>query len=145
MDGCGLQAPAETPEEPAAQAASLPQLSTSRAAQSKEQPGAIPKGESCSCLVGVAQSLAQSQCRSKADGCSKSTGLLCRIVMHSICICSWCACKVIITGLTVVSCAGFFADKDADAKARGEDKKKKSKEEQFSDFMTSIAADVQEV
>lgn len=64
--------------------------------------------------------------------------------MHSICICSWCACKVIITGLIVVSCAGFFADKDADAKARGEDKKK-SKEEEFSDFMTSIAADVQEV
>jgi hypothetical protein len=47
--------------------------------------------------------------------------------------------------LIVMSCAGFFADKDADAKARGEDVKKKSKEEEFSDFMTSIAADVQEV
>ena len=44
-----------------------------------------------------------------------------------------------------MSCAGFFADKDADAKARGEDVKKKSKEEEFLDFMTSIAADVQEV
>lgn len=40
--------------------------------------------------------------------------------------------------------AGFFADKDADAKARGEDTKKKSKEEQFSDFMSSIAVDVLE-
>ena len=41
-------------------------------------------------------------------------------------------------------CAGFFADKDADAKARGEDVKKKSKEEEFSDFMSSIAVDVRE-
>ena len=41
-------------------------------------------------------------------------------------------------------CAGFFADKEADAKARGEDEKKKSKEEEFSDFMSSIAVDVQE-
>ena len=40
--------------------------------------------------------------------------------------------------------AGFFADKEADAKARGEDKKKKSKEEEFSDFMSSIAVDVRE-
>ena len=42
-------------------------------------------------------------------------------------------------------CPGFFADKDADAKARGEDKKKKSKDEEFSDFMSAIAVDVQEV
>ena len=41
-------------------------------------------------------------------------------------------------------CAGFFADKDADAKARGEDVKRKSKDEEFSDFMSSIAVDVRE-
>ena len=40
--------------------------------------------------------------------------------------------------------AGFFADKEADAKARGEDKNKKSKEEEFSGFMSSIAVDVRE-
>ena len=40
--------------------------------------------------------------------------------------------------------AGFFADKEADAKVRGEDKKKKSKEEEFTDFMSSIAVDVRE-
>lgn len=46
--------------------------------------------------------------------------------------------------MTQYDCAGFFADKDADAKARGEDVKKKSKEEEFSDFMSSIAVDVRE-
>ena len=58
MYGHGLQAPAEIPEEPPAQAASLLQPSTSRAAHSKEQAGAIPKGEPCSPLTEVAHALA---------------------------------------------------------------------------------------
>ena len=41
--------------------------------------------------------------------------------------------------------AGFFANADADAKARGEKPAKpRSKDEQFTDFMTSIAADMKE-
>ncbi len=41
--------------------------------------------------------------------------------------------------------AGFFANADADAKARGEKPAKpRSKDEQFTDFMASIAADVKE-
>ena len=59
MYGRGLQARAETPEEPPAQAASLPQPSTSRAAHSKEQPGAIPKGDVCSSLPEGAHALVQ--------------------------------------------------------------------------------------
>ena len=43
-------------------------------------------------------------------------------------------------------CAGFFADKAADDKARGEaPRKKRTKEEQFSDFMASVSSDVREV
>lgn len=42
--------------------------------------------------------------------------------------------------------AGFFQDAEADAKARGEKPAKpRTKEETFSEFMTSIAADVREV
>lgn len=42
--------------------------------------------------------------------------------------------------------AGFFENADAEAKARGEaPKTKRSKEEEYADFMVSIAADVKEV
>ena len=51
-----------------------------------------------------------------------------------------------LTGSCGVACSGFFENAEADAKARGEaPAKKKSKEEQFSDFMSGIAADVREV
>lgn len=41
---------------------------------------------------------------------------------------------------------GFFEDKEADAKAHGiAPPKKKTKEEAFTDFMTSVAADVRDV
>lgn len=42
--------------------------------------------------------------------------------------------------------AGFFENKDADAKARGEaPAKKKTAAEEYDDFMTSVAADVRDI
>lgn len=42
--------------------------------------------------------------------------------------------------------AGFFENKEADARARGvAPLRKKTKEEEYEDFMTSIAANVREV
>ena len=42
--------------------------------------------------------------------------------------------------------AGFFENKDADAKARGEaPAKKKTAAEEYDDFMTSIASDVRDI
>ena len=42
--------------------------------------------------------------------------------------------------------AGFFENKDADAKARGEAPvKKKTVAEEYDDFMTSIATDVRDI
>ena len=127
---------------------------TTRPVQPKEQSGAIPKGDHFAKLytqdimlprTGISPQCATISCSRHKKACSTPQCLHFLFLLLNMPPVSEEGCWILPRQQRMCGCPGFFADKDADAKARGEDKKKKSKEEEFSDFMSAIAVDVQEV